>query len=186
MTHELVSIPAESVESSIFLIRSQKVILDRTLAKLYGVSTKVLNQAVKRNPERFPPDFMFQLTMEEAKALDEQSKSKALRSQFVTLKAGRGKHAKYHPYAFTEHGILMLSSVLKTERAVRVNIEIMRTFVRLREILASNAELNRRLDALERTYDGQFEIVFEAIRQLMRPEPPLQKPIGFRAKPLKK
>jgi hypothetical protein len=184
MTHELISIPAESVENSILLIRSQKVILDRTLAKLYGVSTKVLNQAVKRNPERFPLDFMFQLTMEEAKVVE--TDKPILRSQIVTLKKSQGKNIKYRPYAFTEHGILMLSSVLKSERAVRVNIEIMRTFVRLREILASNAELNRRLDALERTYNGQFKIVFEAIRQLMRPERSLRKPIGFRAKPLKK
>src|SRR5262249_36578049 len=113
MTHELVSIPAESVENSILLIRSQKVILDRTLANLYGVTTKVLNQAVKRNPERFPTDFMFQLTIEEARALE----LRRLRSQTVILKNSRGKHRKYQPYAFTEHGILMLSSVLKSERA---------------------------------------------------------------------
>ena len=174
MTHELISIPAESVESSILLIRSQKVILDRTLAKLYGVSTSVLNQAVKRNPERFPQDFMFQLTQEEAKVLEER-----LRSQIVTLKKSRGKHMKYRPYAFTEHGILMLSSVLKSERAVLVNIEIMRAFVRLREMLASNAELNRRLDALELNYDGKFKVVFEAIRQLMKPIPKNRNPIGF-------
>ena len=184
MTHELISIPTESVESSILLIRSHKVILDRTLAKLYGVSTKVLNQAVKRNPQRFPPDFMFQLTMEEAKAL--VPARERLRSQIVTLKSGRGKHIKYRPYAFTEHGILMLSSVLKSERAVQVNIEIMRTFVRLREILASNAELNRRLGALERNYDGQFKVVFEAIRRLMKPPLPARKPIGFRASSSKK
>jgi hypothetical protein len=184
MTHELISIPAESVESSILLIRSQKVILDRTLAKLYGVSTKVLNQAVKRNPERFPADFMFQLTMEEARELE--AREGRLRSQIVTLKKPRGKHIKYRPFAFTEHGILMLSSVLKSERAVQVNIEIMRAFVRLREILASNAELTRRLDAFERTYDGQFKIVFEAIRKLMLPPVHRRKPIGFRAKTLKK
>ena len=181
MTHELISIPAESLEGSILFIRSHKVILDRTLAKLYGVSTKVLNQAVRRNPTRFPPDFMFQLTMEEAKTLDER-----LRSQIVTLKKSRGKHIKYRPYAFTEHGILMLSSVLKSERAVYVNIEIMRTFVRLREILASNAELNQRLDALEQNYDGQFKVVFEAIRHLMRPASRKRKPIGFRASTVKK
>jgi hypothetical protein len=181
MTHELISIPAESVESSILLIRSQKVILDRTLAKLYGVSTKVLNQAVKRNPERFPLDFMFQLTMEEAKALDER-----LRSQIVTLKKSQGKNIKYRPYAFTEHGILMLSSVLKSERAVRVNIEIMRTFVRLREIVASNADLTKHLNALERKYDGQFTVVFDAIRRLMRPPIRRRKPIGFRANTVKK
>ena len=181
MTHELIGIPAESLEGSILLIRSQKVILDRTLAKLYGVSTKVLNQAVKRNPTRFPPDFMFQLTMEEATTLDER-----LRSQIVTLKKSRGKNIKYQPYAFTEHGILMLSSVLKSERAVYVNIEIMRTFVRLREILASNVELNQRLDALEQNYKGQFKVVFEAIRQLMGPGSSKRKPIGFRARTVKK
>lgn len=178
MTHELISIPVELLENSILLIRSHKVILDRTLAKLYGVSTSVLNQAVKRNPERFPPDFMFQLTMEEAKALH-QTNSKILRSQIVILRLPHGKHIKYRPYAFTEHGILMLSSVLKSERAVQVNIEIMRTFVRLREILASNAELNRRVDALEHKYDGQFKVVFEAVRQVMRPAIPKRKPIGF-------
>lgn len=185
MTHDLVSIPSESVESSILLIRSQKVILDKTLAKFYGVSTSVLNQAVKRNPERFPPDFMFQLTMEEAKAADLTNR-RILRSQIVTLKNAHGKHMKYRPFAFTEHGILMLSSVLKSERAVQVNIEIMRTFVRLRELLATNAELNTRLDALERNYDGKFKVVFEAIRQLMRPPVPKRRPIGFRGKTVKK
>jgi hypothetical protein len=154
------------------------VILDRTLAKLYGVSTKVLNQAVKRNPERFPPDFMFQLTMDEANALE----SARSRSQIVTLKPCRGKNIKYTPYAFTEHGILMLSSVLRSERAIQVNIQIMRTFVRLREMLASNAELTRHLEELERKYDGKFKVVFEAIRQLMKPAVPKRKSIGFRAK----
>jgi phage regulator Rha-like protein len=182
MTHELISIPAESVEDSILLIRSQKVILDRTLAGLYGVSTKMLNQAVKRNPERFPPDFMFQLTMEEARELEPMRS----RSQIVILKPSRGKNTKYRPYAFTEHGILMLSSVLNSDRAIQANIQIMRAFVRLREILASNAELNERLDALERTYNGQFKVVFEALRQLMKPALPKRKQIGFRAKTVKK
>ena len=185
MTHDLINVPDKSVERSILLIRSQKVILDRTLAKLYGVSTKVLNQAVKRNPERFPPDFMFQLSIEEAKALEPTKES--LRSQTVTLKKPQGKHIKYGPYAFTEHGILMLSSVLRSERAILVNIQIMRTFVRLREIFASNTELNRRLDAFERTYDGQLKVVFEAIKQLMGPAVPKKKPpIGFRPDTLKK
>jgi ORF6N domain len=182
MTHELISIPEESVEHSIHIIRGQKVILDRTLAKLYGVSTKILNQAVKRNPERFPQDFMFQLTMEEARELD----SRILRSQIVTLKKPQGKNIKYRPYAFTEHGILMLSSVLRSDRAIQANIQIMRTFVRLREMLTSNADLTRRLDELERTYDGRFKVVFEAIRQLMKPTLPKRKPIGFRAKAGKK
>jgi len=181
MTHELIGIPDESVEGSILLIRNQKVILDRTLAKLYGVSTSVLNQAVRRNPERFPADFMFQLTMEEAKALD-LARS---RSQIVILKKSQGKNTKYWPYAFTEHGILMLSSVLRSDRAVRVNIQIMRTFVRLRDMLASNAELTTRLDELERTYDRRFKVVFDAIRQLMKPPARKRKPIGFRVKGVK-
>lgn len=182
MTRELIRIPAECVESSILLIRSQKVMLDRTLAELYGVSTSMVNQAVKRNPERFPPDFMFQLTPEEAKLL-EPTRS---RSQIVILNKSRGKNIKYLAYAFTEHGILMLSSVLKSKRAILVNIEIMRTFVRLRDILASNAELTKRLDALEHNYDGQFKVVFEAIRQLMRPALRRRKPIGFRANTVRK
>jgi hypothetical protein len=172
-------IPLERIERSILLIRGHKVMLDRDLAYLYGVTTKVLNQAVKRHADRFPEDFMFQLTMEEARIWWEQVRPVRLRSQFVTLK--RGQHIKYRPYAFTEHGILMLSSVLNSERAVQVNIEIMRTFVRLRRILASHADLARKLDALEKKYDAQFKIVFDAIRQLMappEPEPP-KKRIGF-------
>ena len=172
-------LPLLFFESSILLIRSRKVILDRTLADIYGVSTKVLNQAVKRNPERFPPEFMFQLTMEEAKAV--RTDRPILRSQIVTLKKAEGKNIKYRPYAFTEHGILMLSSILKSDRAVQVNIEIMRTFVRPREIVASNADLTGQINALERKYDGQFTVVFDAIRRLMRPPIRRRKPIGFRA-----
>jgi len=171
--------PPERIERSILLIRGQKVILARDLAYLYGVPTKVLNQAVKRHADRFPEDFMFQLTIEEARIWWEQARPVRLRSQFVTLK--RGQHIKYRPYAFTEHGILMLSSVLNSERAVQVNIEIMRAFVCLRRILASHADLARKLDALEKKYDAQFKIVFDAIRQLMAPpelEPP-KKRIGF-------
>lgn len=172
-------IPVERIERSILLIRGQKVILDRDLAYLYGVTTKVLNQAVKRNKDRFPEDFMFQLTVEEARIWWTEVRGGGLRSQVVTLK--RGQHIKYRPYAFTEHGILMLSSVLNSERAIKVNIEIMRAFVRLRQILASNKELAKRLDDLEKKYDTQFKIVFDAIRQLMappEPEPP-KKRIGF-------
>jgi len=149
----------------------------RDLAYLYGVTTKVLNQAVKRHIDRFPEDFMFQLTMEEAKIWWTEVRGSGLRSQIVTLK--RGQHIKYRPYAFTEHGILMLSSVLNSERAVQVNIEIMRTFVRLRRMLASHAELARKLEALEKRYDAQFKIVFDAIRELMRPPEPKKRPIGF-------
>ncbi|MEP6743511.1 MAG: ORF6N domain-containing protein [bacterium] len=170
-------IPLERIEKSIFLIRGEKVMLDRDLALLYEVTTSVFNQAVKRHKNRFPPDFMFQLTLEEAQALRS-------RSQSVILK--RGQNIKYRPSAFTEHGILMLSSVLNSERAVQVNIEIMRTFVRLREIVASNGELARKLESLEKKYHRQFKIVFDAIRQLMTPPPAKAKPIGFRAKALKK
>jgi hypothetical protein len=172
-------IPLERIEESILLIRGHKVMLDRDLAYLYGVTTKVLNQAVKRHKDRFPEDFMFQLSMEEAKIWWTELRRGGLRSQIVTLK--RGEHIKYRPYAFTEHGILMLSSVLNSERAIKVNIEIMRAFVRLRRILASNAELARKLEALEKKYNAQFKVVFDAIRQLMappEPEPP-KKRIGF-------
>jgi hypothetical protein len=172
-------IPIERIERLILLIRGHKVMLDRDLAYLYGVTTKVLNQAVKRHKDRFPEDFMFQLTMEEGKIWWTEVKGAGLRSQIVTLK--RGQHIKYRPYAFTEHGILMLSSVLNSEQAIKVNIEIMRAFVRLRQILASNKELAKRLDELEKKYDAQFKLVFDAIRQLMappEPEPP-KKRIGF-------
>ncbi len=177
MTKALVRVPAERVEKSILVVRGEKVMLDRELASLYRVSTRFFNQAVKRHKDRFPPDFMFQLTMEEAQALRS-------RSQSVILK--RGQNIKYRPYAFTEHGILMLSSVLNSERAVQVNIEIMRTFVRLRRMLASNAELARKLEELEKKYDAQFKVVFDAIRQLMTPPEPKRKQIGFHAKSLKR
>jgi len=170
-------IPVERIERLIFLIRGQRVMLDRDLANLYGVSTKVLNQAVKRNKDRFPEDFMFQLTYQEAKSWWTEFMDARLRSQNVTLK--RGQHVKYRPHAFTEHGILMLSSVLNSERAVQVNIEIMRAFVRLRKILASHAELARKLEVLEKKYDSQFKVVFDAIRQLMAPPEKTPKKIGF-------
>ena len=178
-----IALPDESIEDTIHLIRGKKVILDQDLARLYGVTTKVLNQAVKRNLDRFPEDFMFQLTKAET---EEWQHLKRLRSQIVTLKKARGTHIKYHPYAFTEHGILMLSSVLKSPRAVQVNIQIMRTFVRLREMLASNEKLIERLDELEENYDAKFKIVFSAIRQLMNPRAAKRKPIGFRPTAAKK
>ena len=164
-------IPVERIERTILRLRGHNVMLDADLAALYQVEVKVLNQAVKRNRERFPLDFMFQLTAEEAESL---------RSQIVTLKK-RGQHIKYRPYAFTEHGILMLSSVLNSERAVQVNIEIMRAFVRLRQILASHKDLARKLADLEKKYDAQFKVVFDAIRELMTPLPPPPRRIGFRA-----
>jgi len=164
-------IPVDRIEKAILLLRGQKVMVDADLATLYGVETRVLVQAVKRNIERFPEDFMFQLSKEEADFL---------RSQIVTLKKGRGQHSKYLPYAFTEQGVAMLSSVLRSRRAVQVNIEIMRAFIRLRQMLASHVELARKLDALEKKYDAQFKQVFEAIRQLMTPPEPKRRPIGFR------
>src|SRR6187455_695246 len=146
MPNTSIALPDEFIEDTILLIRGKRVILDLDLAKFYGVATKVLNQAVKRNLDRFPEDFMFQLTKAEA---EECQRLKRSRSQIVTLKKTRGTNIKYQPYAFTEHGILMLSSVLKSQRAVQVNIQIMRTFVRLRQLLTSNVELVRRLDDLE-------------------------------------
>jgi len=164
-------IPIERIARAIVLIHGQKVMLDADLAELYGVETKALNRAVKRNIGRFPGDFMLQLTREEAERL---------RYQIGTLKTGRGRHRKYRPYAFTEQGVAMLSSVLHSERAVRVNIEIMRAFVQLRQMLSSHAELARKLAALEKKYDAQFKVVFDAIRELMAPpEPPRKRPIGF-------
>ena len=163
----------QAIEPRILLLRGQRVMLDADLARLYEVEVKALNQAVRRNSARFPADFMFRLTWEEA----ERS-----RSQIVTLKGagGRGRNIKYPPCAFTEQGVAMLSSVLKSERAVQVNVEIMRAFVRLRELVAHNRELARRLDDLESKYDRQFKVVFDAIRELMAPPPPAPKRrIGF-------
>ncbi|MBI3461771.1 MAG: ORF6N domain-containing protein [Planctomycetes bacterium] len=161
-------IPAERIERSILLIRGHKVLLDSDLAELYGVHTKVLNQAVKRNHDRFPRDFMFQLSPQEFADL---------KSQFVTSNWG-GRRTP--PYAFTEQGVAMLSSVLRSPRAVAVNIEIMRTFVRLREMLSGHADLVRRLDELERKYDAQFRVVFDAIRKLVAPpDSPSRRRIGF-------
>lgn len=163
-------IPTHTIEKKIFLIRGQKVMLDMDLATLYGVGAKVLNQAVKRNSERFPADFMFQLTGEEAARL---------RSQIVTLKTGRGQHWKYLPYAFTEQGVSMLSSVLRSKRAVQVNIAIMRAFVKMREMIGSHKDLARKLDALEKKYDAQFKVVFDAIRRLMAEPTAKERRIGF-------
>jgi len=165
-------IPVERIEKAIYLIRGEKVMLDSDLANLYGVETKAVNRAAKRNLKRFPPDFMFQLTAEE---------SAALRYQIGTSKEGRGGR-RYQPYAFTEQGVAMLSSVLSSERAVLVNVEIMRAFVKLRRMLASNAELSRRLDELESKYDRKFKVVFDAIRQLMSPPLPRRKQIGFHSR----
>jgi hypothetical protein len=163
-------VPIEQIQSRIFVIRGFNVMLSSDLAQLYGAEAKVLNQAVKRNGDRFPPDFMFQLTQEEFESL---------KSQIVTSSWGGPRRAL--PYAFTEHGILMLSSVLRSRRAIQVNIEIMRAFVSMREMVRSNEELARKLLSLEKRYDGQFLIVFRALRQLLNQKPVSKNRIGFRS-----
>ena len=160
----------EDISQRIHIIRGHRVILDADLAELYGVPTKVLNQAVKRNAERFPEDFLLQLSHEDVDSL---------RSQIVTLKNGRGHHRKYLPNAFTEQGVAMLSGVLYSPRAVQVNIAIMRAFVLLRRMLVSHEELARKVDALEKQYDAQFRVVFDAIRALMEPPKTPRRRIGF-------
>jgi hypothetical protein len=163
----------ESIEKKIVVIRGKSVMLDADLAALYDVSTKSLNQQVRRNLDRFPKDFMFQLELKELTFL---------RSQFVTSKRRRGGR-RYLPYVFTEQGIAMLSSVLGSRRAIKVNIEIMRTFVRLRKMISYHKELAGRLDKLEKRYDVKFRIVFIAIRKLMESRPiPLRRRIGFHTK----
>ena len=167
-------IPVESIVSKIVFLRNEKVLLDRDLAVLYGVETKVLKQAVRRNLKRFPDDFMFELTKEE---------KQSLRSQNVTLK--RGQHSKYLPFAFTEQGVAMLSSVLNSDRAIDVNISIMRAFVQLRRLMASHDELANKLAELERHlkgHDDQIQAIFEAIQQLMVPSETKKKKIGFTVK----
>jgi phage regulator Rha-like protein len=173
------SVRVEGITGAILVQRGHRVLLDETLADLYGVETKVLIQAVKRNLARFPPDFMFQLTAEE---------SRALRSQIATLKSSRGQHRKYLPYAFTEQGVAMLSSVLRSGRAIAVNIQIMRAFVRMRELLISNRELAEKLDQLEArlekklaSHDEAIAAILSAIRELMSPTPPKRRGIGFTA-----
>jgi hypothetical protein len=165
---QIVTASSGLIERTILVIRGQKVMLDSDLADLYQVPVKRFNEQVARNRDRFPEDFMFQLSVEE---------HVNLRSQFATSSWG-GR--RYPPYAFTEQGVAMLSSVLKSPRAVQVNIEIMRAFVRLREMLQTNKDLARKLDALETKYDSQFKVVFQAIRELMTPRPKPRKQIGFR------
>ena len=162
-------IPVERVVQSIRWFRGQKVLLDSDLAALYGVTTGNLNKAVSRNRERFPSDFMFQLSAEEAEDLIFQ----------IGRSKGRGGR-RHRPYAFTEQGIAMLSSILNSDRAIRVNIAIMRAFVQLREMIGSNKGLARRLNELEKKYDSQFRVVFEAIRELMAEPEPKVKRIGFK------
>lgn len=190
-----VELAPQHVEQSIVVIRGHKVLLDEQLAEFYGVETKKLIQAMKRNIDRFPDDFMFQLTSEEWDALrcqigtlDTEPEGPGLRSQFVTLKTGRGQHRKYLPYAFTEQGVAMLSGLLRSPRAVEVNIQIMRAFVRLRQLLAVHRELAERLEKIEQQMvardqdvETQFQQVFALLERLFNPPNPPRKPIGFQA-----
>ncbi|MGH7815659.1 MAG: ORF6N domain-containing protein [Candidatus Binataceae bacterium] len=161
-------IPIERIASRIYLIRGEKVMLDSDLAKLYGVTTARLNEQFKRNLDRFPADFAFQLNAEEARSL---------RSQLAILKsARRGQHRKYRPYAFTEHGVAMLSSVLRSKRAIQVNVAIVRTFIELRRVLASNRDLARKVEQ----HDRQIAVLFDTVRKLLTPpDPPKKNPIGY-------
>jgi hypothetical protein len=161
-------VPVERIQRCILFIRGEKVILDKDLAILYGVGTKRLNEQVQRNSDRFPPDFMFQLTTEEFNLL---------RSQFATSKERGGR--QYRPYAFTEQGVAMLSSVLRSQRAVEVNIAIMRTFVQLRKILADNSLLRHKIESLERKYDEHFQQVFAVLEQMLIDDPEDKKQIGY-------
>lgn len=164
----------ENIANQIHFIRGEKVMLDSDLAALYGVETKVLKQAIKRNNKRFPDDFMFELTTKEFENL---------RSQFVTSSWGG---TRYLPFAFTEQGVAMLSGILNSERAIEVNIAIMRTFVQVRKLMDTNKELAKKIDALEQKYDEQFDTVFNAIRELVHQENEPRKPVGYKLKRSKK
>jgi hypothetical protein len=170
MRRDKVMVPLVEIERRILTLRGQKVMLDSDLAGLYGVTTKRLNEQVRRNRGRFPRDFMFELSSEE---------TATLRSQNATSKRGRGGR-RYAPYAFTEHGAIMLASVLSTRVAVQASVHVVRAFVRLREILATHRDLARKLEELEGKYDAQFKVVFDAIRQLMAPPEKARRSIGFR------
>lgn len=165
----------QDIDARIHSVRGHRVILDRDLAELYEVETKVLNKAVKRHVDRFPTDFMFKVSVEELGILRFQSGTS---SPTATARPSHGGR-RYLPYAFTEEGVAMLSGILNSRRAILVNIEIMRAFVRHRRLLSTNAELARQLEALERKYDTQFKVVFDAIRELMTPRAPRSRPIGF-------
>jgi len=170
MSDKKAIVPVERIERMIIIMRGQKVMLDSDLAELYGVETGVLNRAVKRNKERFPEDFMFQLTDEEWENL---------RCHFGTSRSWGGR--RYPPFVFTEHGAVMLANVLRSDTAVSASIQVVRAFIRLREMLVSNKELSKRLDELEQKYDSQFKAVFQAIRELMIPPEKEQRRIGFRS-----
>ena len=178
---------ASTIEAQVLVVRGHRVLLAQQSATLYGVETKVLNQAVQRNMDRFPQDFMFRLERDDLAALRSQTvtlNTQVLDSKEFTVAAGltsgRGTHAKYTSYAFTEQGVAMLSSVLKSERAIAVNVEIMRSFVKLRSMLSEHVDMKRKLSQLEKKYDEKFRVVFDAIHELMTPpEPAKKRRIGF-------
>jgi hypothetical protein len=185
-------IPIERIAQKIYVIRGERVLLDSDLAAIYGVETRVFNQAIKRNLLRFPDDFMFQLALDEYESLIFQigiSRVDPLRSQYVTSKSGQAmrsqnvtaskRNIRFLPYAFTEHGALMAANVLKSNRAVEASVQVVRAFVKMRNMLASNAELAKQINALEKKYDAQFKVVFDAIKQLMRPPDKPKGDIGF-------
>lgn len=182
MKHAL-AIADENIVNRIYHIRSKKVMLDRDLSELYGVGTKVFNQAVKRNMKRFPSDFMFQLSREEYSSL---------RSQFVTLEKGRGKYSKYNPYAFTEQGVSMLSSILNSEQAILVSIQIMRIFTRMRELLVTHKDILLKLEHLEKKilahdkhykkHEDEIQLIFDALKQLLDTPQQPRKRVGYRQK----
>jgi hypothetical protein len=173
----------ENLARLVFFVRSEKVMLDSDLATLYGVEARALNQAVARNRKRFPSDFMFQLTDKEYERIRSQfvtrSTGASVNSSQIVMSSRKYRGRRYRPYAFTEQGVAMLSSVLRSERAVEVNIAIMRTFVQLRRLMDTNRDLARKIEALEKKYDEQFAVVFEAIKQLITPPAPAKKQIGF-------
>ncbi len=171
--------PKERIISRIFLIRGKKVMIDRDLAELYNVPIKALNQAVRRNLKRFPTDFMFQLNAHEANVWKSHIETSNLRSQFVTLSLPHGKHRKYSPYVFTEQGVAMLSSVLKSQKAIEVNIQIIRTFTQLRELLSTHKDLREKIEKLEEKYDGKIKEIFDSIKYLLLEDEKPKEPMGF-------
>lgn len=180
-----ISFDTEIIREKIYFIRGRKVMLDRDLAILYGVPTKQLNQAVCRNIERFPEDFMFQLTKDELKNWKSQfatsnSSDEVLRSQFVTLEKGKGKYSKYLPMAFTEQGIAMLSGVLNSKRAIYVNIQIIRIFIKLRNMIDAYKELREKVEEMERNNENNFQEIFRIIKLILKQEEEPKNPIGFR------
>jgi hypothetical protein len=168
-------VPTEEITRAILVLRGHRVLLDSELASLYGATTKRFNEQVRRNRKRFPADFMFQLTAEE---------SSSLRSQFATLKTGRGQHRKYLPYVFTEHGAIMAATILDSPRAVEMSVYVVRAFVQLREMVASKTALARKLNELDgklKNHDEAITAILSAIRELMNPPPPKRRGIGFTA-----